>query len=205
MADNVPFALTYIPQAAVLPAWLSYTSSPTLTSTALYTVPTLDPNGSPTLLTGEVVLTLFGTQIIQLPLTVDVTYSVAAPYTTADGSGPTIGSVLGATGTRGAFTLSASRILAGAESSSGDSTPGAMQMSAETSTLGSLFALGDGKLTPRMFDSDDRSDSQHDERNISKQLCSTWCSHKCKRYCSCFGLYIARRIYQRSPERRFIW
>lgn len=91
-----PFALTYTAQAAELPAWQSYTQSATLTTTALWTVATLDANGAVTFISGRVVQTAYGTQVVQLPITVDVPYSVGEPYTTPGGTGPTLISVLGA-------------------------------------------------------------------------------------------------------------
>jgi hypothetical protein len=93
-----PFALTYTPPAAELPAWQSYTQSATLTTTAFWTYATLDAEGRQTLVSGTVVQTAYGTDIVQLPITVDVPYSVGGIYTTAGGTGPTVVSVLGATG-----------------------------------------------------------------------------------------------------------
>lgn len=92
-----PFALTYTAPAAELPAWQSYTQSATLTTTALWTVATLDAQGVITFTSGQIVQTAYGTQVVQLPITVDVPYSVGAPYTTPGGTGPTVISVLGAT------------------------------------------------------------------------------------------------------------
>lgn len=98
-----PFAVTYIPEAAPLPAWLSYTSSPVLTTVQAYTYATL-LDGTPALVGGSVTLTQYETQVVQLALTVDVNEGVplAFPYTTAGGTGPTQASVLGGTGV---FTL----------------------------------------------------------------------------------------------------
>lgn len=110
---SAPFALTYVAEAAPLPSWLSYVEADTLTTLQPYTYPTLDANGVPTVVTGEVLLTLATTAVAQLPVTVDVTYSVGAPYTTEGGDGPTIASFLGATGSAGAFTVgAASQVLA---------------------------------------------------------------------------------------------
>ncbi|SCV67785.1 BQ2448_5396 [Microbotryum intermedium] len=104
-----PLGLTYIPPAAPLPSWMRYTSSPIATSTLYYTVNTLQ-DGTPTVQSGSIVVTNYLTQIIQLPLTVDVPYSVGAPYTNDGGTGPTVVSILGATGSGATFVLAASVI-----------------------------------------------------------------------------------------------
>lgn len=97
MADpDPPFLLTYIAPAPPLPSWLSYTSSATLTTTAVYSVATL-VQGTPTLVEGRITMTVYGTDVIQLPLTVDVPEGevLAFPYTRTGGFGAVIGSVLG--------------------------------------------------------------------------------------------------------------
>ena len=93
-----PLSLTYTPPAAALPSWLVYTSAPTVTTTAFYTLPTLF-SGTPSLLTSSIVLTQWGTEILQLPLTVDAPSGIELgfPYTQEGGVGPTVVSVLGET------------------------------------------------------------------------------------------------------------
>lgn len=101
-----PFALTYTPEAAPLPDWLSvYSVIPTLTTIVSYTYATADAAGAQTLVQGAVTATLYETQIVQLPITVDVDYSVGGIYTNAGGTGPTVLSVLGATGSLAAITV----------------------------------------------------------------------------------------------------
>lgn len=105
MAEEVPapFYITYEAPGAPLPAWLSYTSSPVITTIITYSYATYVA-GVPTLVGAEVTLTQYETGVIQLPLTVDVQpgLGVGFPYTTAGGTGPTVVSVLGATA---GFTL----------------------------------------------------------------------------------------------------
>lgn len=104
MAAAVPFDVTYVPPAVVLPAWLSYTSSATATLVQSYAYATL-VSGVPTEVTASLTLTAYETQVIELALTVDAGGApLAFPYTTAGGDGPTLASVLGATA---AFTLQA--------------------------------------------------------------------------------------------------
>lgn len=126
-----PLSLTYTPPAAPLPSWLSYTSAPTLTTTAFYTLPTL-LSGSPSLLTASVVLTQWGTEIIQLPLTVEAPSGIVLgfPYTEVGGEGPTVVRVLGETGV---FTLGDSgvRLFGSAEV-------------VETGAVGTVGATGTG-------------------------------------------------------------
>ncbi|KAK4051906.1 hypothetical protein OIV83_002611 [Microbotryomycetes sp. JL201] len=107
MSVEAPFGLTYVQPAPDLPAWLQYTSSATGTTTAVFSIATLDANGVPTYLTGQVVQTLYETQVVQLQITTDLSFSVplGAIYTTAGGTGPTVISVLGETGSLGAVTL----------------------------------------------------------------------------------------------------
>ncbi|KAM0788320.1 hypothetical protein ACM66B_001463 [Microbotryomycetes sp. NB124-2] len=128
MSLEPPFALTYIQQAPDLPAWLSYTSSPTGTTTALFSVATLDQNGVPTYVTGQVVRTLYETRVVQVQITTELPFSVplGALYTTAGGTGPTVVSVLGETGSLGAITLAPSSSVipgSGSSSSGNDDTP----------------------------------------------------------------------------------
>ncbi|BGP14625.1 hypothetical protein JCM10213v2_002574 [Rhodosporidiobolus nylandii] len=109
-----PLAATYVPAAADLPAWLSYTSLPTATAVIPYTVATLLPNGVPTLLVSAAEVTQYETAVLQLPLTVDANavsgQDLGNLYTTAGGEEPSVLRELG--GTR-AFTLaSATQALA---------------------------------------------------------------------------------------------
>lgn len=95
-----PFPLTYTQPAAILPAWLSYTLTPTRTVTALYTN-TVVLNSQYTAIVGSVTLTLVETQIVQLPLTVVALggQTFGFPYTTSGPSGnPTVASIIGAPG-----------------------------------------------------------------------------------------------------------
>ncbi|GEM06877.1 G-protein coupled receptor [Rhodotorula toruloides] len=112
-----------------LPAWLSRTSSPTATVDLPYTYATLLPNGVPTLVVTAERVTQYGTDILQLPLTVDPGADVSGQilgdlYTTAGGEATqTIVRELG--GTR-LFTLggsSGTRALAGATTAGGSSAP----------------------------------------------------------------------------------
>lgn len=136
-----PFALTYTAAAAELPAWQSYTESATLTTTAGFTYATLDAQGVVTFVSGEVVQTQYGTEIVQLPITVDVGYSVGAPYTTAGGDGPTVVSVLGASA---AITLpEASQMLPGATAAGSDAS------SAETTAEVTSGAYSVGRSSRR--------------------------------------------------------
>ncbi|GAA6031672.1 hypothetical protein JCM8097_001926 [Rhodosporidiobolus ruineniae] len=113
-----PLAVTYVPPTAPLPAWLSYTVSPTATAVEPYTVASLLPNGVPTLVVGAATVTQEETAVLQLPITVDSVADLSGVvlgelYTTAGGTEPTVVRALG--GTR-AFTLgdSGTRALAGA-------------------------------------------------------------------------------------------
>lgn len=82
---------------AVLPAWLSYTSSPTLTRTVTSSSATLI-NGTPTLQPYTLTLTDYTTAVLELPLTVaDVGVPLGFPYTTKGGEGPVLMRVLGQT------------------------------------------------------------------------------------------------------------
>lgn len=87
-----PFSLTYLPDPLVLPYWLSYSTSATATTTATYSFTSMD-----VVLPTTLVITRYGTNIIQLPITVDADPAIplAFPYTRAGGSGILIGSVLG--------------------------------------------------------------------------------------------------------------
>ncbi|GAA5855459.1 hypothetical protein JCM8547_007841 [Rhodosporidiobolus lusitaniae] len=122
----------YTPPAAPLPAWLSYTSSPTLTVDVPFTVATLLPNGVPTLIASSNRVTQYETAIIQLPITVDPEANVSGQnlgelYTTAGGTEPTVVRALG--GTR-AFTLGVSETRALAASQPAVSSPGGGEASA---------------------------------------------------------------------------
>lgn len=135
-----PFALTYTAPAAELPAWQTYTESATLTTTAFWTYATLDAEGRQTLVSGVLTQTAYGTGIVQLPITVDVPYSVGGIYTTAGGTGPTVVSVLGATGD---ITLGAtSQVLPSASdiSEATDSATSAAEASGEY--IDGWFTLG---------------------------------------------------------------
>ncbi|GAA5821353.1 hypothetical protein JCM11251_004585 [Rhodosporidiobolus azoricus] len=120
-----PLAVTYVPPAPPLPAWLSVTSSPTATTFIPYTFATLLPDGVPTLLASAVQVTRYATATLQLPITVDSAANVegidlGSLYTTAGGTDPTVVRELG--GTR-AFTLgTATRALAAETSSAGEGT-----------------------------------------------------------------------------------
>lgn len=107
-------AETYTPPLAELPPWLSYSLVPILTTTRVFTVATLLPNGEPTLLPTSILQTIYTTEVIQLALTVDVGGGVPLgwPYTTAGGTGPTIASVLGGAAGR-EFTIGDITVLAG--------------------------------------------------------------------------------------------
>ncbi|GAA5836192.1 hypothetical protein JCM9279_002221 [Rhodotorula babjevae] len=124
MADP-PLDLTYVAPALDLPPWLSYTSSPTATVLAAYTVATLAPNGSPTLITGAVQITRYETVLLQLAITVDSAADVRGQdlgdlYTTAGGTETeTVVNEYG--GTR-RFTLGASEMTAGAAPTSATAT-----------------------------------------------------------------------------------
>ncbi|GAA6004832.1 uncharacterized protein JCM10292_002533 [Rhodotorula paludigena] len=126
MADP-PFAATYEPPAAPLPAWLSYLSAPAATALVPYTIATLDAAGVPTLVTGAVEVTQYKTVVLQLPITVDSAADVRGQdlgelYTTAGGDAQeTIVRELG--GSR-SFTLGdpgATRALAGDPAAAGSS------------------------------------------------------------------------------------
>ncbi|SCZ93189.1 BZ3500_MvSof-1268-A1-R1_Chr6-2g08517 [Microbotryum saponariae] len=140
-----PSYLTYIPPAAPLPSWLKYTSSPIATSTLYYTVETL-LDGTPTVRSGAVVVTKYLTQIIQLPLTVDVPYKVAAPYTNAGGTGPTVVSILGATGSGATFILAASMVSATTPTAAPFPTPAAAPQ--EPATTAQPVSAPTGDATP---------------------------------------------------------
>lgn len=124
MADP-PLALTYVAPALNLPPWLSYTSSPTATVLAAYTVATLAPNGAPTLITGAVEITRYETVLLQLAITVDSAADVRGQdlgdlYTTAGGTGTeTVVNEYG--GTR-RFTLGAGETSTGATPTSASAT-----------------------------------------------------------------------------------
>ncbi|GAA5885995.1 hypothetical protein JCM5296_007057 [Sporobolomyces johnsonii] len=116
-----PFELAYTPPLAAVPAWLSYTVSPTATVVAPYTVATFAENGNPTLQVAQATITQFGTNLIQLPLTVSLEavesgepqVDLGSLYTTAGGDGPTVGHVVGGTQI---FTIgSQTRALAGSQ------------------------------------------------------------------------------------------
>lgn len=124
MADP-PLALTYVASALNLPPWLSYTSSPTATILAAYTIATLAPNGAPTLITGAVEITRYETVLLQLAITVDSAADVRGQdlgnlYTTAGGTGTeTVVNEYG--GTR-RFTLGAGETSTGAAPTSASAT-----------------------------------------------------------------------------------
>lgn len=105
MSTEALLDLTYRPPVQELPPWLSYSSSPTLTRTEVYSIATLDLNGLQTFIVGTQVQTLYETKLIQLPLTVDVPYEVGGPYTRAGGTGPTVASVVGAPDGQAALTI----------------------------------------------------------------------------------------------------
>lgn len=113
-----PFALTYRPPSAPLPDWLTvYSVEPTLTTTVQYTINTVDQNGLQTAITGEVVQTFESTILAQLPITVDVTYDVGeGVYTVARGTGPTVISIIGVTGTAALVTVEPSSATAATSS-----------------------------------------------------------------------------------------
>lgn len=89
MAGVLPGLQAAAPTAE-LPAWLSYTSSATATVERVYTFATLLANGVPTLATTAVRETEYGTDILQLPVTVDASavegQNLGLFYTTADGT-----------------------------------------------------------------------------------------------------------------------
>ncbi|GAA5950897.1 hypothetical protein JCM8115_005002 [Rhodotorula mucilaginosa] len=89
MAGVLPGLQAAAPTAE-LPAWLSYTSSATATVERVYTFATLLANGVPTLATTAVVETDYGTDILQLPVTVDASavegQNLGLFYTTAGGT-----------------------------------------------------------------------------------------------------------------------
>ncbi|GAA5976253.1 hypothetical protein JCM10908_005431 [Rhodotorula pacifica] len=87
---------------AELPAWLSYTSSATATTNRVYTFATFLANGAATLATTAVVETEYGTDILQLPVTVAASavdgQQLGLYFTTAGGSASvTVVGVLGET------------------------------------------------------------------------------------------------------------
>ena len=93
--SSPPFLLTYTPPLAPLPAWLSYSSTPVLTTTAIYSYAVA---GVPTLRPATVVQTQFSVAVIQLAITVDAPLGVVLgfPYVRAGVStGARMGSVLG--------------------------------------------------------------------------------------------------------------
>lgn len=89
MAGVLPGLQAAAPTAE-LPAWLSYTSSATATVEQVYTFATLLANGVPTLATTAVLETEYGTNILQLPVTVDASavegQNLGLFYTTAGGT-----------------------------------------------------------------------------------------------------------------------
>ncbi|GAA5933558.1 hypothetical protein JCM1841_006350 [Sporobolomyces salmonicolor] len=116
-----PFELAYTPPLAAVPAWLSYTLSPTATVVAPYTVATFAENGNPTLQVAQATVTQYGTNLIQLPITVSLEavesgepqVDLGSLYTTAGGDGPTVGHFVGGTQM---FTIgSQTRALAGSQ------------------------------------------------------------------------------------------
>lgn len=87
---------------AELPAWLSYTSSATATVERVYTFATLLANGVPTLATTAVLETEYGTDILQLTVTVDASavegQNLGLFYTAAGGTASaTVVRLVGAT------------------------------------------------------------------------------------------------------------
>ncbi|GAA5925540.1 hypothetical protein JCM3775_001436 [Rhodotorula graminis] len=135
MADP-PLALTYVAPALNLPPWLSYTSSPTATILAAYTVATLAADGVPTLITGAVEITRYETVLLQLAITVDSAADVRGQdlgdlYTTAGGTETeTVVNEYG--GTR-RFTLGAGETSAAAAPTSPSATATPSRASATTS------------------------------------------------------------------------
>ncbi|GAA5898406.1 hypothetical protein JCM8208_006974 [Rhodotorula glutinis] len=135
MADP-PLALTYVAPALDLPPWLSYTSSPTATVLAAYTVATLAANGAPTVITGAVEITRYETVLLQLAITVDSAADVRGQdlgdlYTTAGGTETeTVVNEYG--GTR-RFTLGAGETSATAAPTSPSATGAPPRASAATS------------------------------------------------------------------------
>lgn len=89
MAGVLPGLQAAAPTAE-LPAWLSYTSSATATVERVYTFATLLANGIPTFATTAVLETEYGTDILQLPVTVDASavegQNLGLFYTTAGGT-----------------------------------------------------------------------------------------------------------------------
>ncbi|KAM0754525.1 hypothetical protein T439DRAFT_115844 [Meredithblackwellia eburnea MCA 4105] len=159
---------TYTPPPAPLPSWLSYTSSPTLTTTQTYAYATLVDDATPTLATSSVTLTLYRTDVIQLPLTVQVVSGVplAFPFTTFGGDGPVLGSVIGATGSAAIVTIQGScavlpsptSIFGASGSGSGNVGVGASEIPSRTYTgvvgacaTSSTFASGSNSPTPFDF------------------------------------------------------
>ncbi|GAA6062651.1 hypothetical protein JCM10212_003463 [Sporobolomyces blumeae] len=100
-----PFALTYEAPVQALPDWLSYRLTPTATVVQDFTVATLAPNGAATLETGLVTLTRYTTELLELPVTIDLPavasgqqqVDLGPGYTTAGGDGPTVARVYGQT------------------------------------------------------------------------------------------------------------
>ncbi|KPV76391.1 uncharacterized protein RHOBADRAFT_42722 [Rhodotorula graminis WP1] len=143
MADP-PLALTYVAPALNLPPWLSYTSSPTATILAAYTVATLAADGVPTLITGAVEITRYETVLLQLAITVDSAADVRGQdlgdlYTTAGGTETeTVVNEYG--GTR-RFTLGAGETSAAAAPTSPSATATPSRASATTSPAVALNRL----------------------------------------------------------------
>ncbi|GAA5863874.1 hypothetical protein JCM3774_001184 [Rhodotorula dairenensis] len=101
MAGVLPGLQAAAPTAE-LPAWLSYTSSAIATVEQVYTFATLLANGVPTLATTVVLQTQYGTDLLQLPITVDASavegQDLGQYYTTAGGAtSPTVARLIGGT------------------------------------------------------------------------------------------------------------
>ncbi|KAJ8295914.1 hypothetical protein OF846_001250 [Rhodotorula toruloides] len=139
-----------------LPAWLSRTSSPTATLDLPYTFATLLPNGVPTLIVTAQRVTQYGTDILQLPLTIDPAADVSGQilgdlYTTPGGDATqTVVRELG--GTR-MFTLgggSGTQALAGATTAGVQSAPAAVtaMSAADPSSAASVGAPSASASSP---------------------------------------------------------
>lgn len=108
---------------AELPPWLSYTSSPTATREVVYTYATLLQDGVPTLATSAAIVTQYGTDLLQLPITVDASavagQDLGTLYTIAGGTATQ--TVVGSVGGTRRVTLDAAPSTVAADSASGES------------------------------------------------------------------------------------
>lgn len=121
-----PFALTYLPPSLNLPSWLSETSFPT--QTTIIQFPQTDEVGR-SIGIESATITQFSTQIIQLPITVEVNSGVqlSFPFVSEGNTNPTFVSELGAS----TFILLSS-------ASDYDSTSTSFQNSFESTSYGKL-------------------------------------------------------------------